>query len=235
MGLVGPVASRMVETYRKPTFLISHDGEIGRGSARTVGKFQLMDVLDGCRDLMERCGGHQQAAGLDVPVGNLEAFEERLQSLADEWMTPEDCEDCLEIDAALPPSEICVKLCREMELLQPYGHGHPNPLFASRFTVISARPLGKSGEHLKLMVRGDGLEPTEVVFWRKGADLHTFVPGEDLLLCYRLGLNRYMGRENLQLEGVDVKPADAMELPTAGTLADPFGGEGYPFVNSELM
>jgi single-stranded-DNA-specific exonuclease len=229
-GLVGPVASRLVEAYRKPTFLISHDGEIGRGSARSVGQFGLMNLLDNCRDLMERCGGHQQAAGFDVPVGNLEAFEERLQRLADEWMTPEDCEDCLEIDAALSPSEVCMAFCRELELLQPFGHGHHNPLFASRFTTLAAKPIGKSGEHLKLIVRGDGLEPSEVVFWRRGADLHRFVPGEDLLLCYRLGVNRYAGRENLQLEGVDVKPADALELPVMGamseSLANPFVLEG---------
>lgn len=222
MGLVGPVASRLVETYRKPTFLISHDGETGRGSARTVGGFKLMSVLDECRDLMERCGGHQQAAGFDVPVENLAAFEERLHRLAEEKMTPEDSEDCLEIDAALPTSEIGIHICRDLEALEPFGHGHPNPLFASRFTVISARPIGKTGEHLKLMVRGDGMDPSEVVFWRKGAEIHRFVPGEDLLLCYRLGVNRYGGRETLQLEGVDVKAVDALELPMTETVADPF-------------
>ncbi|MBW3625216.1 MAG: DHH family phosphoesterase, partial [Armatimonadetes bacterium] len=221
-GLVGPVASRLVETYRKPAFLIAHDGEIGRGSARTVGGFKLMTVLDDCRDLMERCGGHQQAAGFDVPVGNLEAFEERLNRLAGERMTPEDCEDCLDIDAVLPPSEICRDLCRAFALLEPYGHGHPNPLFVSRLTVIAGKPMGKSGEHLKIIVRGDGLEPLEAVFWRRGAELHRFVPGEEILLCYRLGVNRYMGRETVQLEGVDVKPVGSMRLPADESVTDPF-------------
>jgi single-stranded-DNA-specific exonuclease len=224
-GLIGPVASRMVEAYRKPAFLIAHDGETGRGSARTVGGFKLMTVLDQCRDLMERCGGHQQAAGFDVPVGNLEAFEERLNRLAGEWMTPEDAEDRLEIDAVLPAGEVSIHLCRQLRMLEPFGHGHANPLFAGRFTIISARPLGKSGEHLKLMVRGDGLEPTEVVFWRRGADLHRFIPGEDLLLCFRLGVNRYNGRESVQLEGVDVKPVGEVAFPTSGGCCDPFAPE----------
>jgi hypothetical protein len=123
---------------------------------------------------------------------------------------------------------LCAGLCRDLASLEPYGHGHPAPLFASRFTVLGGQPMGKTGDHLKLIVRGEGLDPTEVVFWRKGEENARFAPGDDILLCYRLGLNRYAGRETLQLEGVDVKPGDALELPLRETCPNPFAFEPAP-------
>ncbi len=212
-GLIGPVASRLVDAYHKPTILIAHNGVIGRGSARSYGDFQLMEALEGCRDLLGRCGGHPKAAGFDIPMENLPAFRERIQRLAAEALPPDGVDDRLTVDLPLAPRDLSLNLCRELSALEPFGHGHPAPLFASRFTLLAARTLGAGGAHLKLTVRGDGLPPTDVVWWKNGAAHADFTPGSEWLLCYRVSINRFNGRETLQLEAVDSLPADAMALP----------------------
>jgi len=102
-GLIGPVASRLVDTYRKPSILIAHDGDTGRGSARTFGDFDLIKGLVSWRDLLERFGGHKKAAGFDLQLVNFLAFQEGIARFAADCLTPDADDDRIEIDGGRHP------------------------------------------------------------------------------------------------------------------------------------
>jgi single-stranded-DNA-specific exonuclease len=168
-----------------------------------------MTALESCRDLMERCGGHQQAAGFDLPHENLTAFESRMSRIAAEAITPESLEDTLLIDAAIPASEISLSLCHEIGQMEPFGHGNPSPLFVSSLEVCDSKRIGKTGTHLKLTVRGGGLPPTEAVYWKRGDLEPEFQRGDAVEFCYRLGIHRFRNQESVQLDIADARPANA--------------------------
>src|ERR687893_229544 len=147
-GVVGIVASRVVERYGRPTFLIAFDGDIGKGSGRSTSRFNLHSALLECGDLLERFGGHHMAAGLTIRRDQLDAFRERFAEVARERLAPEDLgpEQRVDLEVSLP--EITRDLERLCRYLEPCGQGNPSPVFGVRGVRFTSRSIVGNG-HLK--------------------------------------------------------------------------------------
>jgi single-stranded-DNA-specific exonuclease len=147
-GVVGIVASRVVERYGRPTFLIAFDGEIGKGSGRSTSRFNLHAALLSCGDLLERYGGHHMAAGLTIRRGRLEAFRERFGEVARQTLSPEDLGPEQRVDLELSLSEVNRELERLCRYLEPCGQGNPSPVFGVRGVRFINRSVVGNG-HLR--------------------------------------------------------------------------------------
>jgi single-stranded-DNA-specific exonuclease len=147
-GVVGIVASRVVERYGRPTFLIAFDGDIGKGSGRSTSRFNLHAALLSCGDLLERYGGHHMAAGLTIRRGSLDAFRERFGDVARQQLAPEDLGPEQRVDLELRLNEVTPELERLCRYLEPCGQGNPSPVFGVRGVRFANRTIVGNG-HLK--------------------------------------------------------------------------------------
>jgi single-stranded-DNA-specific exonuclease len=198
-GVIGIVASRLVERYQRPTILVALDGERGRGSGRSLPGLDLTSVLERCDDLLEGYGGHAYAAGLTLRRDRLPALRERLERLVSERLSPEDCVPRLVCDADLRLGECDMDLVEWIERLAPHGLDNPEPVFrAANLRVESAAAVGH-GKHLRLTVRDDsgraeaigfGLGDQAPVLARLGRCDLAFVPAR----------NEWLGETRVQLK-----------------------------------
>ena len=153
-GIVGIVASRMVERFGKPCIVLSVEGENARGSGRSVEGFSIIDAIDSCSELLVRYGGHNQAAGLTVPMEKLPAFIEKINLWAAEHY-PEMPQQTINIDCALSPRQLNVHSIQPLALLEPFGSGNELPVFQiPGCTLQGVYPIGE-GKHLRLRFAGE--------------------------------------------------------------------------------
>lgn len=155
-GVIGIVASRLVDRYHRPTVIISLKDGIGKGSARGINKFHILDALKGCEDLLEKYGGHKMAAGLTISEKNIQPFESVFYNLAEKGLNFEDLAPEVTLDSYIALAELNEKIIAEMELLAPFGLANPEPLLAARDTnIVQSEVVGNN--HLKLKIRqGNG-------------------------------------------------------------------------------
>jgi single-stranded-DNA-specific exonuclease len=156
-GVVGIVASRIVERYHRPAFVVSEDAEAGtaHGSGRSIPQFHLLDALESMPDLFTKFGGHKQAAGITLPAGSVAEFRERLNRYASQLLTPDDFQATIEIDAALSIQELNDVSVSQVLSLAPFGCGNPAPAFAILDAELAGPPA--IGEKLvKLPLRQNG-------------------------------------------------------------------------------
>lgn len=205
-GVVGIVASKIVERYCRPAILLTHNVEEGTvsGSGRSIEAFNMIDALNKCRDLLNRAGGHALAAGLSLDADNLPQFEERLNSLAFELITEADMAPKIVVDGEIAPSEVSWTLLKELNRLEPFGQGNPEPVFCSSgLEVIDAQRVGSDGSHLKMKVRVE-TDRIDCIAFGKG-DLQPSVHvGREVDLCYNIRANSFNGYDNLQLMIKDI-------------------------------
>ena len=147
-GVVGIVASRVVERYGRPTFLIAFDGEIGKGSGRSISRFDLHAALLACGDLLERYGGHQMAAGLTIRRDRLAEFRARFAGIARETLGPDDLGPEQRVDLELALGEATHELERMCRHLEPCGSGNASPVFGVRGVRLAGASRVGNG-HLK--------------------------------------------------------------------------------------
>jgi single-stranded-DNA-specific exonuclease len=222
-GIVGLVASRLMNKYYRPVVLASRGEEITVGSCRSVPEFHIAEALDHCEDLLLRHGGHKAAAGFTVPndrwedlITRLEQeLAARLRDLADDRSLPaslsvpelagELLHPSLTVDAEISLSEANWALYEALQLFQPTGQKNPEPLFVTRnLQMVGATTVGKDGSHLKLKVRQDGTM-YEAIAFRMGRLYGRIGPIVDLV--YALDVNEYMGEIKLQLNVKDIRTA----------------------------
>ena len=157
-GVIGIVASRLVERYHLPTVMIAIDGGEGKGSARSIPGFHLCDALKECEDLLLRYGGHKYAAGLTIAPDKIDAFRDRLKSVSERLLTTEDLVAKLYIDAEIELSEITHELLDTIETFAPFGPQNMRPVFLTRNCEILGQPYCVGKNHLKMKVRkGDAV------------------------------------------------------------------------------
>jgi len=148
-GVIGIVASRIAEEFYRPTVILSTEGPISRGSARSIPPFDLYQALSDCKKFLKGFGGHKQAAGLELESRNISFFAECMNTLANEMLTGEDLIPLLEIDADVALTDITFDLTREFEMLEPFGFGNPAPLLGCKgLEVLHARIV--KDHHLKM-------------------------------------------------------------------------------------
>ncbi len=155
-GVVGIVASRLVDRFGHPAIVLSIEGEVARGSARSVNGFDIHTALGACADLFIEYGGHTLAAGVTLPAERLALFRERLNLEAANRTTEAQMAPTLEIDCAATPYELNETFLAEIERLRPFGNGNPAPCVALLGCELLQRPLFISGRHLKLFLARSG-------------------------------------------------------------------------------
>lgn len=202
-GVVGIVASRVVERYGRPAFLLALDGELGKGSGRSIPGFDLHDALHDCADLLERWGGHKMAAGLTLKRANLPAFKERFAAVGRSRLAAADLGPRQRIDLELPLTEATIeleKLCRHLE---PTGLGNAGPVFGARGVVWGNAKVVGSG-HLKGTLTAPGARLDAIAFgWGDRAPNLA----EPVDVAFRLEENSFNGRTTLQARVVAISPS----------------------------
>jgi single-stranded-DNA-specific exonuclease len=152
-GVIGITATRIVERYNRPTVVISREGEEAFGSGRSIRAFHLLEAIESCNELFSRYGGHSHACGFAMPGANVGELRSRLDAFARARLTLEDFNPVIDLDAELSLSEVTPELFRALELLEPYGVGNPEPVFASRCVQLTAPPRILKDKHVKLKLR----------------------------------------------------------------------------------
>ncbi len=206
-GVIGVVAGKICDTYKRPTIMVSRDEEkgIGVGSARSIPSFSIIEGLRRCNDLLEGFGGHDGAAGLALRLDKLDAFEERINAIATELIPEEELIPRIEADAELRPDEISDRLADALGAMEPFGEGNAEPLFITRgLTIIEKRRVG-NGSHLKLWLRAGNLPSIECIAFGLGDRYANLELGTPIDLCYHVRHNTFNGTRSVQLIGKAVR------------------------------
>jgi single-stranded-DNA-specific exonuclease len=209
-GVIGLAASKIAERLNRPCVVISLDGDIGHGSARSIEAYHLFDGLTSCRDLLEKFGGHSHAAGLSIRREQIEGFRRRLNEHAASCLTEDDLAPALRIDAEIEAKELGFQFSQDLHALEPFGAGNPRPVFVTRnFRVLSEPQIIKE-QHLKLRVAGADNRPMEAIWWRGVEEVET--PPQmnaHVDLAYEFEANRWQGDIRLQLNVRDLRTSES--------------------------
>ena len=205
LGVVGIVASRVLQEFYRPTIIIGGEGDNWRGSGRSIAGFDLAAALRECDDLLVRHGGHAMAAGVTIHPDKIDAFRARLNDLARRTLKREDLQPPLRLDAEVKLDEICLDSLAELDQLKPLGQGNPAVQFlASGLThQRSLMRMGAENQHVKLWVT-DGKMNHEAVWWNAGKGS---LPVGRFDLAFAPQINEYNGRRTVQLKVLDWRPA----------------------------
>lgn len=151
-GVIGIVASRLTEIYFRPTIVITRDGDLATGSARSVAGFDIYAAIKSCRDLLMNFGGHTYACGLTLKWSDVKKFQEKFQEYVDNHIMPEQTEPTLNIDAYIEFKDITKKLHSDLRKFAPFGPGNPKPVFATEdvYDFGTSKVVGRQQEHIKL-------------------------------------------------------------------------------------
>jgi single-stranded-DNA-specific exonuclease len=209
-GVIGLAASKIAERLNRPCVVISLDGDVGHGSARSIEAYHLFDGLTSCRDLLDKFGGHSHAAGLSIRREHIADFRRRLNEHAASCLTEDDLAPALSIDAELAAPELGFQFSQDLRALEPFGAGNPRPVFVTRnFRVLSEPQIIKE-QHLKLRVAGPDNRPMEAIWWRGLEEVETPPKmNAHIDLAYEFEANRWQGDIRLQLNVRDMRMASS--------------------------
>jgi single-stranded-DNA-specific exonuclease len=203
-GVIGIVASRLVERYGVPVFIgTEEEGEENiRGSARGIDEFHIFEALVFCQDLLGKFGGHRAAGGFSLPSQNLAAFQERLSTFANQCLEPEQLKPLIKIDGQANFSQLTFELCQQVEQLQPWGIGNEFPIFwTPQVRILEQRIIGKN--HLRLeLLDSTGQPQIGAIAWRWGEYFPLPSPVD---IAYKLQENHFKSNTTLQLELVGIR------------------------------
>ena len=210
-GVVGIVASRIVEAYNKPTIVFTRGSDgIITGSARSLKEFDMHQALEKCADLLEHFGGHKSAAGVSLRQENMKAFLDRFEQLARESLGTEEVMPEVEVDAEIGFSQITPKFLRILKQFAPFGPENNVPVFVSRELVDTGNARIVGTNHLKFnaIPLTERSQPYPAIAFQMGEALAPIVRGERFDLCYQLEENYWRGRTEIQLNVKDIKFVD---------------------------
>src|SRR2546429_1514433 len=209
-GVIGLAASKIAERLNRPCVVISLDGEMGHGSARSIEAYHLYDGLESCRDLLEKFGGHSHAAGLSIKRDRIAEFRRRLNEHAASCLTEDDLIPALSIDAELTPGDLGFQLSQDLSALEPFGAGNPRPVFMTRGWRVMNEPQILKEQHLKMRVAGEDNRPFEAIWWRGVEEIEaTPQMNQRIDLAYDFEANRWQGDVRLQLNVKDMRMVGA--------------------------
>lgn len=215
-GVVGIVASRLIETYYRPTVILTASNGLATGSARSVIGFDIYQAIEACSDLLENFGGHMYAAGLTLQIDKVEEFQKRFEEVVSETIKDEQLIPQVEIDAELNLSQITPKFYRILKQFQPFGPENMAPVFVTRDVADNGegRIVGVSKEHLKLSIiqEEDPFRNFAAIAFQQ-ANLYEYIHSGDFFdICYSVDENCYRGISNLQLNIKDMKVRKKHEI-----------------------
>ena len=208
-GVIGIVASKLVDHFNKPAIVLSIEGDMGHGSCRSIPAFDMLGALERCADLFERFGGHRQAAGLTIPAGNVAEFRRRINDWANTALDPRDLLPRLRIDASLPLRSIDAGVIEALGRLGPYGASNPKPVFSAGPVQLVNGPRTIKDRHLKMSVRQEG-RTFPAIAWRAAERLPMFEQHRDRLeLAFSLDTNEFNGDAFVELTLADARAFNA--------------------------
>ena len=203
-GVIGIVASRLVDRFYRPTAIISFNKNVGRGSARSISDFHLFDAISQCRDYLEGFGGHKAACGFTIQKKDVDGFRTVFNRIASESLLPEHLVPKLRADMDIPLGSLSEGLIRDIDRLAPHGSKNPSPVFISRKVRLKNAPrvIGRNG--LKFWVTDGRITCEAVGFGMSDAFLDMLMEGE-IDLAYSPSINVYKGLGSIQLTLEDVR------------------------------
>jgi single-stranded-DNA-specific exonuclease len=222
-GVVGIVASRVVEKTGRPALVIAKEAEEAHGSGRSITAFHLLNALESCHDLFTRFGGHAHAVGFAMPSKDVPALKKRLNTYAQAMLKPEDLLPELSIDAEIPLSLVTPELLNSLGQMEPFGHGNREPVFSSCGVSLLLPPRILKDKHIKLRVNqrlpnAKASFNYEAVGWRmaergQAAGLQS---GDTLDVAYKIGLNFHPEFGGLELTLEDFRKSVPAAISVCG-------------------
>jgi single-stranded-DNA-specific exonuclease len=208
-GVIGIVASRLLDHYYRPTVILTRSNGMATGSARSVVGFDLYQAIESCSDLLVNFGGHKYAAGLTMKIKDVPKFTERFEKIVNETIDPEQLIPVVEIDTELQLKEINEKFFRVLKQFRPFGPENNSPIFLSENVVDNGygRAVGPNGEHLKLTLiqEENPFKVFPAIAFHQGQALNQVCNGIPFDICYQLMENEFRGKVNIQINILDIK------------------------------
>lgn len=217
-GVIGIVASRLIEQHYRPTVVLTASNGKVSGSARSVKGFDLYEAISACSDLLEQYGGHTFAAGMTMPLENVDAFRTRFEQVVRERL-PAHCRvPQEEIDIELPLDRIDERFIRDVERMAPFGPRNMRPVFVARGVIASSQPRLLREQHIKAELRmADGRHPPlDAIAFRLHEMVHLVSTTEPFSIVYTVEMNHWNGNSSVQVQIRDIKPG-IVELNAIGT------------------
>jgi len=208
-GVIGIVASKLVDTFHRPAIVISIDGDMAHGSCRSIPSFNMLGALESCGEVMSKFGGHKQAAGLTIETARIRELRGRVNDFADGCLGPDDLRPRLWIDGALTFRSIDEQVVSELAALAPFGAGNPCPVFRTSRVEIVDGPRRLKERHLKMAFRQEG-RVFRGIAWR-ASERESFVAEHRAAidLAFSLENDTYNGERYLQLSVADFRAPDS--------------------------
>lgn len=208
-GVVGIVASRLIEHYYRPTIILTESNGFATGSARSVAGFDLYEAINECSDLLESFGGHMYAAGLTLKVENVQKLKDRFEEIVSDRITSDQLIPQVDIDAELNFNNISDKFYKILKQFQPFGPGNMNPVFFAENVTDNGtgRQVGAGGDHLKLSMlqEENPFKVLQGIAFGQGQRFKDISNGATFDIAYSLTENHFRGQTNLQLMVKDIK------------------------------
>jgi single-stranded-DNA-specific exonuclease len=207
-GVIGIVASKLVDAFHRPAIVISIDGDTAHGSCRSIPSFNILAALESCGELMTKFGGHKVAAGLTMEAGRIRELRARVNQYADARLEPDDLRPRLWIDGALQFRGISSQVASELSALAPFGAGNPTPVFRASKVEIVDGPRRINERHLKMAFKQEG-RIFRGIAWR-ALERERFVTEHKAAidLAFSLEQDTWNGEKYLQLSVADFKAPD---------------------------
>jgi single-stranded-DNA-specific exonuclease len=204
-GVIGIVASKLVDAFHRPAIVLSIDGDVAHGSCRSIPSFNMLAGLEWCADAMVKFGGHKQAAGLTIEAARIRELRARINDYADERVTPDDLRPRLWIDGSLAFRSINEQVASELVALAPFGAGNPCPIFRTSRVEIVDGPRRVKDRHLKMAFKQDG-RVLRGIAWR-ASERESFVSEHRAAidLAFSLEQDWWNGERYLQLSVADFR------------------------------
>lgn len=202
-GVIGIVASRIIEMFYRPTIMIALEGDTGRGSGRSIDGFHLFNAVNSCRDLLVDFGGHEGACGLVIKKKNIAGFTEKINAIAKEIIEEKDLYPAIDIDAEISLSDLNEKFIKELELLAPFGPENPQPVFFSSNLWLKNEPRRIAKNGFKIWVTDEKTTCEAINFRAEGMSIPQ--KGSKVSLVYSPSINNWQGVSSLQLALKDLK------------------------------
>ena len=205
-GVIGIIASRLVDEFNRPAIIISKKNGIAKGSGRSIKGFHLYNVLESCQDILINFGGHELAAGITMESNKIPEFKLRINEISQNFIKEDDLSPELKIDTQISLSDINFGLIKDISVLEPFGIGNPQPVFCSYKNIISDwRLVGGKREHLKIKIKGENRTLEGIGFKLSKIGKQIFSENKVVDLAFNIELNKWNGTENLQLNIKDIK------------------------------
>jgi single-stranded-DNA-specific exonuclease len=209
-GVIGIVASRLVEAFGKPVILIAFQDGLGRGSGRSVPGLHLQEALMACAEHIIHGGGHAAAIGLTIDRGRLDAFRAAFEAEVARRMADRPPGRVIEAEAEITLDKVTPELVESLARMSPFGEGNPEPKFLARGVSVVGKPapLGSAGSHLQARLRHGAGPALRAVAWNRGARVAELAAHPSWDIIFKPGINEFRGERNVELYLTDIRPAE---------------------------